>query len=51
MPRPIITAAYRQTVQGVVRAWGEACRAAGMRYALVPTDVPFGTALSRALSA
>lgn len=44
-------AAYRQTVQGVVRAWGEACRAAGMRYALVPTDVPFGTALSRALSA
>jgi uncharacterized protein (DUF58 family) len=43
--------AYRVTVAGVVRAWGEACRAAGVRYALVPTDVPFGTALGRALSA
>ncbi len=42
-------AAYRETVQGVVRAWGEACRAAGMRYALIPTDLPFGTALGRAL--
>ena len=41
--------AYRETVQGVVRAWGEACRAAGMRYALIPTDVPFGTALGQAL--
>jgi uncharacterized protein (DUF58 family) len=43
--------AYRHTVQGVVRAWGEACRAAGMHYALMPTDVPFGTALGRALGA
>jgi uncharacterized protein (DUF58 family) len=43
--------AYRHTVQGVVRAWGEACRAAGMRYALMPTNVPFGTALGRALGA
>lgn len=44
-------AAYHATVQGVVRAWGSACRAAGIRYALVPTDLPFGTALRRALSA
>jgi uncharacterized protein (DUF58 family) len=44
-------AAYRETVQGVVRAWGEACRAAGMRYALIPTDLPFGTALGQALKA
>ncbi|MDX2260991.1 MAG: DUF58 domain-containing protein [Gemmatimonadales bacterium] len=44
-------AAYRETVQGVVRAWGTACRAADVRYALVPTDLPFGTALQRALSA
>lgn len=43
--------AYRQTVDGVVRAWGSACRAAGMRYALLPTDLPFGTALARALGA
>ncbi len=43
--------AYRQTVAGVVRAWGTACRAAGMRYALIPTDLPFGTALGRALGA
>ncbi len=42
-------AAYRETVQGVVRAWGEACRASGMRYALIPTDLPFGTALGHAL--
>lgn len=41
--------AYRDTVRGVVREWGAACRGAGMRYALVPTDVPFGTALGRAL--
>ena len=41
--------AYRETVQGVVRAWGEACRASGMRYALVPTDLPFGAALGQAL--
>jgi uncharacterized protein (DUF58 family) len=44
-------AAYRETVQGVVRAWGEACRASGMRYALIPTDLPFGTALGQALKA
>lgn len=43
--------AYRETVEGVVRAWGSACRASGIRYALVPTDLPFGTALLRALSA
>ena len=43
--------AYRETVRGVVRAWGTACRAAGVRYALVPTDLPFGPALQRALSA
>ena len=44
-------AAYRETVRGVVRAWGEACRASGMRYALIPTDSPFGTALGHALKA
>lgn len=44
-------AAYRETVQGVVRAWGETCRAAGMRYSLIPTDLPFGTALGQALKA
>ena len=43
--------AYRRTVQGVVRAWGEACRGAGIRYALMPTDTPFGAALGRALGA
>lgn len=43
--------AYQRTVDGVVRAWGTACRSAGMRYALVPTNLPFGTALSRALGA
>jgi uncharacterized protein (DUF58 family) len=43
--------AYRSTVRGVVRAWGEACRSAGMRYALVTTDTPFGPALGRALNA
>ncbi len=43
--------AYRSTVQGVVRAWGASCRAAGARYALVTTDQPFGTALGRALRA
>ena len=41
--------AYRETVQGVVRAWGEASRAAGMRYSLISTDTPFGTALGQAL--
>ena len=43
--------AYRETVHGVVRAWGAACRAAGIRYALVPTELSFGAALSRALGA
>ena len=43
--------AYRETVDGVIRAWGSACRGAGMRYALVTTDQPFGTALGRALGA
>lgn len=43
--------AYKRTVDGVVRAWGTACRSAGMRYALIPTDLPFGTALARALGA
>ncbi len=28
--------------QAVVRAWGASCRAAGVRYALVTTDQPFG---------
>jgi len=41
--------AYRETVQGVVRAWGEASRAAGIRYSLISTDTPFGTALGQAL--
>jgi uncharacterized protein (DUF58 family) len=43
--------AYRNTVQGVVRAWGEACSASGVRYTLIRTDVPFGTALGQALKA
>lgn len=43
--------AYRETVQGVVRAWGTACRASGMHYALVTTDLPFGEALGRVLAA
>jgi uncharacterized protein (DUF58 family) len=43
--------AYRSTVEGVVRAWGMACRAAGMHYALVPTDMTFGAALGKALAA
>jgi uncharacterized protein (DUF58 family) len=42
-------AAYRTTVQGVVHAWGEACRASGMHYALISTDAPFGDALGQAL--
>jgi uncharacterized protein (DUF58 family) len=42
--------AYRETVRGVMRAWGEACRGAGMRYAVVRTDTPFGTALGQALN-
>jgi uncharacterized protein (DUF58 family) len=40
---------YGRTVSAAIRAWRVACRAAGMRYALVPTDLPFGTALARAL--
>ncbi len=43
--------AYRRTVEAVVRAWGASCRAAGVRYALVTTDQPFGSALGRALRA
>ncbi len=43
--------AYQATVAGVVRAWGMACRAAGMRYALMPTSLSFGEALGRALDA
>jgi uncharacterized protein (DUF58 family) len=43
--------AYRATVAGVVRAWGESCRGAGIHYALVSTDTPFGPALGRALGA
>lgn len=43
--------AYRETVEGVIRAWGAACRGAGMHYALVTTDLPFGEALGRALDA
>ncbi len=42
--------AYRETVDGVIRSWGSACRAAGIRYAVVPTDLPFGSALARALT-
>jgi uncharacterized protein (DUF58 family) len=41
--------AYRRAVESAVRQWGVACAAAGIRYALVPTDLPFGTALGRAL--
>lgn len=44
-------AAYQATITGVVRAWGTACRAAGMHYALVPTGLSFGAALGRALEA
>jgi hypothetical protein len=43
--------AYKETVAGVVKGWGIACRSAGIRYALVPTDLAFGHALSRVLSA
>lgn len=43
--------AYRETVQGVVRHWGSACRSAGIHYALVTTDLPFGQALGRAIAA
>ncbi|HPF61166.1 MAG: DUF58 domain-containing protein [Gemmatimonadetes bacterium] len=43
--------AYRETVDRVVREWGAACRGAGIHYALVTTDLPFGTALGRTLAA
>ncbi len=42
--------AYRETVAGAIRAWGTACRGAGMNYSLVTTDQPFGVALGRALA-
>lgn len=43
--------AYRETVDRVVREWGGACRAAGIHYALITTDMPFGTALGHTLDA
>jgi hypothetical protein len=43
--------AYKETVDGVIRAWGAACRGSGIHYALVTTDLPFGAALGRALEA
>jgi uncharacterized protein (DUF58 family) len=43
--------AYRETVRGVVRAWGSACRGAGIHYATITTDLPFGEALGRTLAA
>ncbi len=43
--------AYRATVEGVVREWGMACRGAGIHYALITTDMPFGEALGRAMAA
>jgi hypothetical protein len=43
--------AYKETVDGVIRAWGAACRGAGIHYALVTTALPFGAALGRALEA
>jgi uncharacterized protein (DUF58 family) len=43
--------AYRETVEGVIRAWGSACRGAGMHYATITTDLPFGEALGRTLAA
>jgi uncharacterized protein (DUF58 family) len=43
--------AYKETVEGVIRAWGAACRGAGIHYALVTTDLPFGAAIGRALEA
>ncbi len=39
--------AYQATVAGVIREWGAACHRAGVRHLLLPTDVPFGTALRR----
>jgi hypothetical protein len=38
-------------VAGVVRSWGVACHSAGIRYALISTDTPFGPALQRVLAA
>lgn len=43
--------AYRETVDRVVREWGSSCRAAGIHYALITTDMPFGTALGHTLAA
>lgn len=43
--------AYRTTVERVVREWGGECRAAGIGYAVVPTDLSFGAALGRCLRA
>lgn len=43
--------AYRSAVDRAVHQWRAACHAAGIRYALMPTDVPFGPALARALAA
>jgi uncharacterized protein (DUF58 family) len=43
--------AYHETVQGVVRAWGTACRSAGIHYTTLTTDLPFGEALGRTLAA
>lgn len=42
--------AYRETVAGVVSAWRRACRASGMQYHQLPTDMPFGLALRRVLA-
>ncbi|MEO8633928.1 MAG: DUF58 domain-containing protein [Gemmatimonadales bacterium] len=42
--------AYRETVAGVVSAWRRACRASGMQYHQLTTDMPFGLALRRVLA-
>ncbi|HRP08748.1 MAG TPA: DUF58 domain-containing protein [Gemmatimonadales bacterium] len=42
--------AYRETVNGVIRAWRMACRGSDIHYATITTDLPFGEALSRALA-
>lgn len=44
-------AAYRTTVERVFREWGAECRGAGMGYAVLPTDLPFGAALGRVVGA
>lgn len=43
--------AYRRAVEDAVRWWERSCAAAGARHALVTTDLPFGSALARALDA